>query len=155
MTSLLQDIVTPAWKMVQEFTSVKKLNFFPALIATLWLFVLLAYQTTYVYMYLFHQSDQVVLAIENFAQSHYFYQAVGLLVLTFLGYMFLKPLAEGAILEMIRSYRSTGGKNAYHSFQGFIQGLRHFLPLFELQSLLTVFRPLSIITFTLFLIRGM
>jgi hypothetical protein len=38
---------------------------------------------------------------------------------------------------------------------GLFLGLKHFLRLFELHNLMGIFKPLSIVTFTLFLLRMM
>ncbi len=57
------------------------------------------------------------------------------------------------MVEMIHSYRRSGGSKLHRTFQGIFDGLRHFLPLFEAHNVIAVFRPLSIITAYILLLR--
>ena len=54
---------------------------------------------------------------------------------------------------MMHTYRQSSGTKFHRSWQGFFDGLRYFLPTFELQGMLAVFSPLTIMTATIFLIR--
>jgi hypothetical protein len=72
MSSVLENIVLPAWQMVLRFGSVKKLNFFPSLVSTLWLFCIIAYQVTYTYVEVFHKSDELYGMIGSFVKTSYF-----------------------------------------------------------------------------------
>ena len=67
--------------------------------------------------------------------------------------MILEPIANGGIIQMIDSYRKTNGEKYHRAFQGFFDGLRHFLPIFEVHNLTGIFRPLSVITFYILLLR--
>lgn len=153
MTNLRERIVIPSWQMILHFSSIKKFNFFPSLIATVWLFIVIIYQITFAYVYTFNKSDEFWWAIASFSKSSYFFEWAIIIGVIFLFYYFLIPIAEGAILEMIHSYRSTEGKRAYRWLQWFFYGLKHFLELFELHNMLAIFKPLSIVTFYLFLLR--
>jgi hypothetical protein len=119
----------------------------------LWLLMILVYQITFMYVYVFKQKDQVFSVISQFAHSDFFVETLVGLGIIFLLYMILEPIASGAMIEMMSSYRKTGGKNPHRTFQGIFDGLRHFLPIFEVHNMTAVFRPLSIITFYILLLR--
>ena len=54
---------------------------------------------------------------------------------------------------MMYSYRKTNGEKPHRTFQGLFDGFRHFLPLFEAHNVVSVFRPLAVITFYILLLR--
>jgi hypothetical protein len=68
-------------------------------------------------------------------------------------YILVAPIAEGALIEMIHSRKNEDEKSHIGGFQGIFSGMRHFLGLFEMHNLLSIFKLLSIITFTILLLR--
>ncbi len=146
-------VVLPAWELVTEFHSLKKLNFIPSLFGMLWLFLLLIYQITYTYVIVFHKKDELFSTLAEFADKTYFGKILMVLLIIFLLYEILEPIALGGMIQMMDSYRKTGGKNPHRTMQWVFDGLRHFLPIFEVQNITAVFRPLSVITFYIFLLR--
>lgn len=146
-------IVIQSWELVTEFHSLKKLNFFPSFFGMLWLFLILIYQITFTYVYVFKKKDEVFTALANFAHNEYFSEVLIGLSAIFLLFMVLEPIAIGGMIQMMDSYRKNGKENAHRTLQWFFDGLRHFLPIFEVQNLTAVFRPLSIITFYILLLR--
>lgn len=148
-----EHIAEKAWEMVTDFSSLKKVNFFPSLIATSWLFLVLLYQITFTYVTVFKKKDAFFETLSRFIHQEYFIEVVILLVVILFLYVIIAPLAEGAIVEMIHSYRKTDGKKRHRSLQWVFDGFRHFLPLFEVHNLIAIFRPLSIITFYILLLR--
>jgi hypothetical protein len=148
-----ENIVIRSWELITEFHSLKKLNFFPSFVGMLWLLLILIYQITFTYVYIFKQKDQVFSVIAQFVHSDFFVETLITLGIIFLLYMILEPIASGAMIEMMSSYRKTWGKDPHRTFQGIFDGLRHFLPIFEVHNMTAVFRPLSIITFYILLLR--
>ena len=148
-----ESIVLNAWEMITKFPSLKKLNFFPSLIGMLWLFLVIMYQLTFTYVVIFKKKDAFFSALAKFAHETYFVEVLVAFAILFLLYLIISPLAEGGIVEMIHSYRKTEGKNPHRTFQGLFDGFRHFLPLFEAHNVIAIFRPLSIITFYILLLR--
>jgi len=148
-----ESIALHAWELVTRFHSLKKLNFFPSLLGILWLFCILLYQITFTYVYVFHKKDEALEAFAKFAHTDYFWEVMLWLGAIFLLYMVLEPIANGGIIQMIDSYRKTNGGKYHRAFQGFFDGLRHFLPIFEVHNLTWIFRPLSVITFYILLLR--
>lgn len=148
-----ESIVLNAWELITRYHSLKKLNFLPSFVGMLWLFMLLIYQITFTYVYVFHKKDEVLSALAKFAHTDYFTEVIVTLASIFLLYMILEPIANGGIIQMIDTYRKTNGEKAHRAVQGFFDGLRHFLPIFEVHNITGVFRPLSIITFYILLLR--
>jgi hypothetical protein len=148
-----ESVVLNAWELITRFHSLKKLNFFPSFVGTLWLFCILIYQVTFTYVYVFKKKDEVFGAIAKFTHTDYFYEVIIGLGTIFLLYMILEPIATGGIIRMIDSYRRTNGEKYHRTFQGVFDGLSHFLPIFEVQNLTSIFRPLSVITFYILLLR--
>jgi hypothetical protein len=148
-----ESIVLSAWEMVTNFHSLKKLNFIPSLIGMLWLFLILTYQITFTYVTIFQKKDEFFTLLYNFLHTEYVFEVGVGLLLIFLLYLVLEPIATGGMIQMIDSYKKTHGEHYHRSFQGFFDGLRHFLPIFEAHNLTAIFRPLSIITFYILLLR--
>lgn len=148
-----ENIVISAWEMVTEFHSLKKLNFIPSFMGMLWLFVILFYQLTFTYIYIFDKKDEALEALAKFLHTDYFGESIAILASIFILYMILEPIATGGIIEMMHSYKEHKWEKNRRSWQGFFDGLRHFLPIFEVHNLTAIFRPLSIITFYILLVR--
>ena len=119
----------------------------------LWLFVILFYQLTFTYIYIFNKKDEAMAALAKFLHNDYFGETIGILAAIFLLYMLLEPIATGWIIEMMHSYKMHKWEKNRRSWQGFFDGLRHFLPIFEVHNITAIFRPLSIITFYILLLR--
>lgn len=136
-----------------HFPSLKKLNFFPSFIGMLWLFLVLIYQISFTYVIVFKQKDKFFQMLSDFMHKDYFFEVLVSFWCLFILYIFMAPLAEWAIVEMIHSYRKSDGKKLHRTFQGIFDGLRHFLPLFEAHNVISVFRPLAVLTFYILLLR--
>ena len=67
-----EDIILPAWDTITQFHSLKKLNFLPSLAGMLWLFLVLIYQITFTYVYVFKKKDEVLSVIAQFVHTDYF-----------------------------------------------------------------------------------
>jgi hypothetical protein len=148
-----ENIVISAWEMVTEFHSLKKLNFIPSFMGMLWLFVIVFYQLTFTYIYIFDKKDEALEAVSKFIHTDYFGESIVFLGTIFVLYMLLEPIASGGMIEMMHSYKMHKWERNRRSWQWFFDGLRHFLPIFEVHNLTAIFRPLSIITFYILLLR--
>ncbi len=148
-----ESIVISAWEMVTKFHSLKKLNFIPSFIGMVWLFFVLFYQLTFTYIYIYNKKDEVMGELAKFIHNDYFGETITILASIFLLYTILGPIATWGIIEMMHSYKQHKWEKNRRSWQGFFDGLRHFLPIFEVHNLTAIFRPLSIITFYILLLR--
>lgn len=148
-----ESIVLGAWELITKYHSLKKLNFLPSFVGMLWLFCILIYQITYTYVIIFKKEDAFFSTLSNFVHNAYFTEVVFVLISIFVLYMFLEPMANGGIIQMIDSYKKSHGEKPHRAVQGFFDGLRHFLPIFEVHNITGIFKPLSIITFYILLLR--
>lgn len=71
-TSTHGSIALNAWEIVTNFPSLKKLNFFPSLIAMLWLLVIIIYQVTFTYVIIFHKKDVFMESVLQMVHTEYF-----------------------------------------------------------------------------------
>ena len=108
-----EHIALRAWEMITEFSSLKKLNFFPSFIGMTWLFLVLIYQITFTYVIIFKQKDKFFSLVSNFMHKDYFIEVLVSFGGLFLLYIFVAPLAEGALVEMIHSYRKSNGEKKH------------------------------------------
>lgn len=118
-----------------------------------WLFLVITYQLTFTYVIIFKQKDAFFWALAEFAHKTYFIEVLLCFAVLFLLYILIAPLAEWWLIEMIHSYRKTDGQNPHRTFQWLFDGFRHFLPLFEAHNVVSIFRPLAVITFYILLLR--
>lgn len=153
---LRESIVGPAWDLVMSTSFLKKFNFFPSLLSTIYLGCIILYQLAFSYVYIFHLKDQFFALIIEWVHTSYFWQFAGALVVSVILYIVITPIAEWGLISLIarRQEREPDiiddkGRIGY----GISRGLLNFLPIFELSNSLSIFKLLSIITFYLFLLR--
>lgn len=101
----------------------------------------------------FKKTDDVWDYIKNFSNQSGFIWIIAGIVVIFILYSLLNPIAKGGMIHMMHTYRQNNGQKFHRSWQGFFDGLSHFLPIFEVQNITGVFAPLTIITSTIFLLR--
>jgi hypothetical protein len=100
-----EKIALSAWEIITNFSSLKKVNFFPSFISVSWLFLVLIYQITFTYIIVFKKKDRFLEIASDFLHKTYFTEVLVGFTLILLFYIIIAPLAEGAIIEMIHSYR--------------------------------------------------
>ncbi len=101
-----ENIVISAWEMVTEFHSLKKLNFIPSFMGMMWLFVIIFYQLTFTYIYIFDKKDEAMETLTKFIHADYFTESIVFLGVIFVLYIILEPIATGGMIEMMHSYRT-------------------------------------------------
>jgi hypothetical protein len=88
-----ESIVLSAWEMVTNFHSLKKLNFIPSLVGMLWLFLILIYQITFTYVTVFHKKDEFFNVLYTFLHTDYVFEVGMSLIIVFVLYLILEPIA--------------------------------------------------------------
>ena len=91
---LQKSIVGPAWELVTSTSLLKKFNFFPSLLSTIWLGCIILYQLAFSYVYIFQLKDQFFALIIQWVHTSYFWQIIGVLTVGALLYIFIAPIAE-------------------------------------------------------------
>lgn len=134
----------------------KKFNFFPSLLSTVYLSCIILYQLAFTYVYIFKLKDQFFALVIQWVHTSYFWQVIGALCIGIVLYILTVPIAEGGLISLIAKKQEedfeltkTTGWFGY----GISRGLMNFLPIFELTNSLSLFKLLSIVTFYIFLLR--
>lgn len=146
------NIVFPAWRVASESSTIKKFNFFPSLLATLYLSFIVLYQVAWSYVYIFQLKDEFFSLVIDFVHATYFVETVVTVIVFFLLYLFTTPIAEAGLVSMVAK-RDSGEPWQSPYFRAISIGLKNFLPIFEAHNLLAPFKLLSIVTFYLFSLR--
>lgn len=147
-----EDIVIPAWEVASSNTTMKIFNFFPSLLSTVYLSLILLYQVAWTYINVFGLKDQFFVLVIDFVHTGYFLEIMLFVLGFFLLFILVTPLAEGGLIALIDRVDRSGSDEHLTSY-GIGRGLKHFLPIFEANNIMALFKLLSIVTFTLFLIR--
>lgn len=148
-----EKIIHNAWILVSQFHSLKKLNFLPSAFGVVWLLLILVYQVTFTLLSTFWKTDDIFNFLKNLPNEPYFFWVLFGIILIFVLYSLLNPIAKGGMIQMMHTYHQNKWEKFHRSWQGFFDGLSHFLPIFEIQNITAIFAPLTIITFTIFLYR--
>lgn len=148
-----EDIVIPAWEVASQSSGIKIFNFIPSLLATIYLSLILLYQVAWTYINIFNLKDEFFSVIIDFVHTSYFGEVVIGFIVFFLLYIFVSPIAEGGVVSLIDA-ECRGADDREKSINyGLGRGFKYFLPVFEANNITALFKLLSIITFTIFLIR--
>lgn len=146
------NIVIPSFELVHNATMIKKFNFFPSFLSTLYLSVIVLYQTAFSYIYIFQKKDEFFSLVIDFIHQSYFIEVLIWLFVWFILYIIIQPIAEWWIVLLIDAYNKKEA-NKYKISTWITQWLLNFLPLFEYHNFMWLFRLLSIITFYFLLLR--
>ena len=91
---LRETIVGPAWELVMSTSFLKKFNFFPSLLSTIYLGCIILYQLAFSYVYIFKLKDQFFAIIIQWVHTSYFWQFATALIISILLYIVITPIAE-------------------------------------------------------------
>jgi hypothetical protein len=146
------NIVIPSWELVNKASVIKKFNFLPSLLSTIYLSVIVLYQVAYTYIIIFQKKDEFFSLVIDFIHQSYFIEIIIWAIIGLLLYLLLQPIAEAWILFMIDAFSKKDESKQKISY-GISQWLLNFLPLFEYHNFMWLFRLLSIVTFYFLLLR--
>ncbi|MBP8016495.1 hypothetical protein KAZ01_00660 [Candidatus Gracilibacteria bacterium] len=146
------NIVIPSWELVNKADLIKKFNFFPSILSTIFLSLIVLYQTAYSYIIIFQKKDQFFSLVIDIVHKSYFIEILICFIIGFLVYILIIPIAKSGVYYLIDAfYKQDIGK--YKLSYGISQGLLSFLPLFEFNNFMGLFKLLSVITSYLFCLR--
>ncbi len=151
MTKLIKEkIILPAWKIIRNDIKIKKLYLFPWLLSTIFLTVLLVYQSIYTYVELFWKKEEALIIILNVFESTYMFEVVITLVIFIIVYIILTPIFEWWLIKYIQA-KDSNKELSYGEI--FWEWLYNFLPIFEYNNIFSEFKIISILNGYLFTIR--
>ncbi|HBA44951.1 TPA: hypothetical protein DCZ31_03130 [Patescibacteria group bacterium] len=70
------NIITPSWELINKTNTIKKFNFIPSLLSTLYLSVIVFYQIAFTYIYIFELKDQFFSLVIDFVHKSYFIEVL-------------------------------------------------------------------------------
>ncbi|MDD2487322.1 MAG: hypothetical protein PHS92_03060 [Candidatus Gracilibacteria bacterium] len=146
------NIIVPSWDLVTNASVIKKFNFIPSFLSTLYLSIVVLYQIAFTYVYIFNLKDEFFSwAIQIVHEGYVIEILIGFGMLLFI-YIFLTPISEGGMICLIDGFYKKDG-NKYKVSYGLSRGLLNFWPIFELHNFMALFKLLSIVTAYIFCLR--
>jgi hypothetical protein len=146
------EVAYPAWEFsaTNVGNTAKKFNYFPSLIAAVYLTAVLFYQLFSTYSVVFGKGNQIIGIILQFFHTITVWEILSWVVIFYCLMLFFGPIAHAGVISLIDS-------EEHHQHQSATKalgiGLSHFFDLFELHNLVGIFNLLSVITFYAFLLR--
>ncbi len=147
---LKKKVIIPAWNIIKNDIQVKKFYLIPWLLSTIFLTVLLVYQTIYTYVILFNKKEEALVVILNFFHSDYLFEIIVFWVIFIIVYIILTPIFEWWLIKYIQAKNENIEMS---SSEALWEWLYNFLPLFEYNNLFSEFKVISILNSYLFTIR--
>jgi len=144
------DIIIPAWKLIENDKKIKKFYFLPWILSIIFLSVLLVYQTIYTYTKITHTEDQTIQTILNFIHSAYITEFIIIAIIFIISYLLILPIFEWALVRYIAKKDTTRSANIWESLSIW---LYKFLPIFEYNNIFSEFKLLSVLNWYLFILR--
>jgi hypothetical protein len=145
-----EDILIPAWKMIENDSKVKKMYFLPWLLSIIFLTALLVYQSIYTYVVIFHQKEKALEVILQFLHSNYIAETLIFAAIFIILYLLFIPIFEWALIRYIAKKDCESKASAWECLWVW---LYKFLPLFKYWNLFSEFKFIAIINGYLFMIR--
>lgn len=147
---LKENIILPAWKIIQNDSSIKKVYFFPGLLSIIFLTALLVYQAIYTYVEIFEKKDEAFVILLNFFHSDYLVEVIISAIIFLLVYILIMPIFEWWLIKYIDSKNKNENLD---SSECLWVGVYKFFPLFEYNNIFSEFKFISIVNWYLFTIR--
>jgi len=149
-TNLKDNIIIPAWKIIQNDISIKKMYFFPWLLSIIFLTLLLVYQFIYTYVVIFWKQEEYLIKLLNFIHSGYLLEIIIFAVIFLILYLLIIPIFEWWLIKYIESKHKWENLDVWESIWLWIY---KFFPLFEYNNLFSEFKFISVLNWYLFSIR--
>jgi len=144
-----RDILQPSLEIIRNDSKLKKFYFFPWFFSMLFLSIILTYQGIYTYVELLWNKDQALEIILAFFHSWYIIEIVITIVIIFIIYIIIMPIFEWALIRYI-DQRKNGSASCSESLW---VGMFRFYPLLEFNSIVSIFKFITLINTYLFILR--
>jgi len=144
------DIILPAWELIKDDNTVKKMYFLPWTLSIIFLSALLAYQSIYTYTILADKKEETLEKILNFVHSTYIVEFVIFAIIFIILYVLIIPIFEWALIKYIEKKDKLWNAEISEALSIW---LYKFLPIFKYDNLFSEFKFLSIVNWYLFILR--
>ena len=111
--------------------------------------LILTYQWIYTYIELLWNKDEALMMLLDFFHSDYLTPVIIGWVITFLSYIIIMPVFEGALIRYINQRK----KDWASCSESLWVGMFRFYPLFEFNSIVSIFKFITLINAYLFTLR--
>ena len=148
--NIRENIVLPAWKIINENISIKRFYFLPWLLSIIFLSVLLVYQSIYTYVKIMWKEEMALEKILEFLHSEYLWYIVSIFLILIIFYIFISPIFEAWLIKYIDSKHKWEELSIWDCVWVWMY---RFLPLFEYNNIFSEFKLISILNAYLFLLR--
>lgn len=144
-----EDILAPSMEIIRNDIKLKKFYFFPGLFSMVFLSLVLTYQGVYTYVELLWNTDAALQVLLNFFHSWYIVEILIAAAIIFVSYIIILPIFEWALIRYI-DQRKNGTASCSESLW---VGMFRFYTLFEFNSIVSIFKFLSLVNAYLFALR--
>lgn len=144
-----RDILQPSLELIRNDGKLKKFYFFPGFFSMLFLSLILTYQWIYTYVELLWNKDQAFEIILGFFHSWYIVEIFIAIAVIFVMYIVVMPIFEGALIRYI-DQRKNGSASCSESLW---VGMFRFYPLLEFNSIMSIFKFITLVNAYLFALR--
>ena len=147
---LKENIILPAWEVIKNDSSIKKVYFFPGLLSIIFLTALLVYQAIYTYVEIFEKKAEAFVILLNFFHSDYLVEVLVSAIIFLIIYILITPIFEWWLIKYIDSKHKNENLDSTECLWIWMY---KFFPLFEYNNIFSEFKFISIINWYLFTIR--
>ena len=144
-----RDILSPSLELIKNDTKLKKFYFFPGIFSMVFLSLILTYQWIYTYIELLWNRDEALVILLDFFHSWYVTQAIISWIIVFLLYIIVIPIFEWALIRYIKERKN----NSASCSESLWVWMFRFYPLFEFNSIVSIFKFITLINAYLFALR--
>lgn len=148
--SIKENILKPAWELIHDDTSIKKMYFLPWLLSIIFLTILLVYQSIYTYVVILDKKEAALSKILQFFHSWYVVEVIIFISIFIIIYLLIIPIFEWGLLKYIHKKDTTWKALCWESITVWFY---KFFQLFKYSNLFSEFKFISIVNWYLFIIR--
>lgn len=148
--TIKENIVIPSWNIIKNDSKIKRFYLIPWLLSTIFLTVLLVYQTLYTYVILFNKKEEALVIFLNFFHSDYLFEIIVVWIVFLIVYFLLTPIFEWGLIKYIHQKNC---KQIMSTWDAIWEWLYNFFPIFEYNNIFSEFKIISILNWYLFTIR--
>lgn len=144
------NIVLPAWKIINGDGKIKQYYFLPWLLSVVFLTAILSYQIIYTYVTIWNHQEEVLQEILHFLERKYVIEILIIAGIFLILYFLLIPIFEWWLIKYIDA------KSKWISIwctDAFWYWLNKFLPFSEYNNFFSEFKLITIFNFFLFTLR--
>ncbi len=144
------DIIIPAWELINTNQKIKTFYFFPSIFSVLFTSIIITYQFIYTYVIIFWKQQDFFQYLLWVFHSKYFVEIIIVVLVFFILYYLTIPIFESWLVKYIDQENN---KSRISTIDAIWYWITKFLPVFEYNNIFSEFKIFFVFTSYLFLIR--